>query len=174
MLPKNQDMPKVTRLWVIQLFEVGYNNVLQIIWGRRLVWSAQKCGIYMPAQWAQPGHLCIAAALNKVLSYDIIRQTKKIAVSFDNDAKGCYDKIVPPQAMINCRRLSLPRSAAKMLTIILNYTIYKILKGPRRIGPHISNQRTQTHIRHGSRKLCIPVYLGSSIRPHLMVDGGQI
>jgi len=29
----------------------------------------------------------------------------EIAASFDNDAKGCYDKIVPPQAMINCRRL---------------------------------------------------------------------
>ena len=46
--------------------------------------------------------------------------------SFDNDAKGCYDKSVPPQAMINCRRLGLPRLAEKMLTTILNNNIYKI------------------------------------------------
>ena len=90
------------RLRVIQLFEAGYNFVLRVIWGRRLVWSAQKFGIYMPAQRAQQGNLCITAALNKVLSYDMIRQTKKIAASFDNDAKGCYDKNVSPQAMINC------------------------------------------------------------------------
>ena len=93
------------------------------------MWSAQKFGIYMPTQRAQPGNVCIAAALNKVLSYDMIRQTKKIAASFDNDAKGCYDKIVPPQAMINCRRLGLPKSAAQMLTKILNNTVYRIRTG---------------------------------------------
>ena len=112
MLPKDKGTPVVERLRVIQLFEADYNFVLRVIWGRRLVCSAQKFGIYMSAQRAQPGNLCIAAALNKVLSYDMIRQTKKIAASFDNDAKGCYDKIVPPQAMINCRRLGLPKSAA--------------------------------------------------------------
>ena len=96
MLPKDPGMPKVDRLRVIQLFEADYNFVLRIIWGRRLVWNAQKYGTYMPAQRAQPGNLCIAAALNKVLSYDLMRQTKKLAASFDNDAKGCYDKIVPP------------------------------------------------------------------------------
>ena len=31
--------------------------------------------------------------------------------------------------MINCRRLALPKSAAKMLTIILNNTIYRIKTG---------------------------------------------
>ena len=62
---------------------------------------------------AQSEYLCIAAALHKVLSYILIRQTKKIAGSSDNDAKGCYGKIVPPQAMINYRRLGLPRTATK-------------------------------------------------------------
>ena len=65
-------MPKVDQLRVIQLFEAYYNFVLQVIWGRRLVWSKQKYGIYMLAQRAQPGHLYIAAAHNKVINYDII------------------------------------------------------------------------------------------------------
>ena len=51
----------------------------------------------MPAQQAQPGHLCISVAFHKVLSYDLIRQIRKIAVSLDNDAAGCYDNIVPPR-----------------------------------------------------------------------------
>ena len=50
MLPKDPGMPKVERLRVIQLFEADYNFVLRIIWGRRLVWNAQKYGINMPAQ----------------------------------------------------------------------------------------------------------------------------
>ena len=140
MLPKDPGMPKVERLRVIQLLQADYNFVLRIIWGRRLVWNAQKYGIYMPAQRAQPGNLCIAAALNKVLSYDLMRQTKKLAASFDNDAKGCYDNIVPPQAMVNCRRLGLPKPAAKILTTILNNTVYRI-----RTGHGISARTYQTN-----------------------------
>ena len=94
----------------------------------------------MPAQRALPGNLCIAAALNKMLSYDMIRQAKKLASSFDNVAKGCYDKIVPPQAMINYRRLGLPWSAAKALTTILNNTVYRI-----RTGHDISSRTYQTN-----------------------------
>ena len=52
MLLKDPGMPKVERLRVIQLFEADYNFVLRMIWGRRLVWNAQKYGVYIPAQRA--------------------------------------------------------------------------------------------------------------------------
>ena len=143
MLPKDKDTLKVTRLRVIQLFKADYNFLLRIIWGRRLVWNAHKYGVYMPAQQAQPGYLCISAALHKVLSYDLIRKIRKIAISLDNDAAGCYDNIVPPQAMLNCHRLGLPKSAAKMLTVILNNTVYRI-----QIGHCLSAQTYQTNALH--------------------------
>ena len=54
---------------------------------------------------------------------------KEVAGSFDNDCKGAYDNLVPPQAMLNCRRLGLPRTAAIMLTTILNNTIYQLKTG---------------------------------------------
>ena len=49
MLLKDPGMPKVERLRVIQLFEADYNFVRRMIWGGRLVWNAQKYGVYMPA-----------------------------------------------------------------------------------------------------------------------------
>ena len=144
-----------------------------IIWGQRLVWSEQKYGIYMPEQRAQPEYLCITASFNKVLSRDITQQTKNIAVSFDNDASGACDNMFPTQAMINCRRLGLPRSAAKMLTSILNNTIYKI-----RIGNGISTciyqKLSSPHPWHRTRKLCLFIYVGSGSEPHSMVNGGYI
>ena len=93
------------------------------------MWNTQTYIVYMSAQQAQSGHLCIGAALNKILSYDIIRQVKKIASSFDNDTTGCYNNIVPPQAMINSHRIGLPRSAVVMLTTILNNTVYILCIG---------------------------------------------
>ena len=44
----------------------------------------------------------------------------------DNATAGCYDNITPQQVMLNCRRIDLTKSSARMLTIILNNTIYRI------------------------------------------------
>ena len=68
MLPKDDGTPKVERLRVIQLFEADYNFVLRAVWGRRIVWSAQKFGIYMPAQRASVH--CSGAQQDSKLRYD--------------------------------------------------------------------------------------------------------
>ena len=70
-----------------------------------------------------------SAVLSKVLSYDLIRLAKKIAAGMDNDAVGCYDKIVPPHGNVCCRRIGLPKSAAKMLAAVLNNTVYYLRTG---------------------------------------------
>ena len=69
------------------------------------------------------------AVLSKVLSYVLIQLAKKIAASMDNDAAGYYNKIVPPNGNLCCRRLRLPASTGKMLAIILNNTIYYLRTG---------------------------------------------
>ena len=128
-LPKDAGAPKVTRLRNINILEADYNLILRTIWGRRMIWKANDTHSLMQAQQARPGCLAISAAFNKVLSYDLFRQIRAIAISFDNDAQGCYDRIIPPHAMLCCRRLGLPKNAAQMLTNILNNTVYRIKTG---------------------------------------------
>ena len=83
----------------------------------------------MTAKQARPVCLAISAAFKKVLSYNLFRKIYLIATSFDNDTQGCYNRTIPPHVMLCYRRLSLPKNAAKMLTLILNNTIYKIKTG---------------------------------------------
>ena len=90
---------------------------------------AHKNRLLSGAQHARPGHMAQSAVLSKVLSYDLIRLAKKIAASMDNDAAGCYDKIVPPHGNVCCRRIGLPKSAAKMLAAVLNNTVYYLRTG---------------------------------------------
>ena len=87
-----------------------------------MIWKANDTHALMTAQQARPGCLAISAAFNKVLSYDLFRKIRIIATSFDNDAQGCYDRIIPPYAMLCCRHLGLPKNADRMLTLILNNT----------------------------------------------------
>ena len=77
----------------------------------------------MTAQQARPGFHSITAPVDKVLAYDQMQLTKRDGGSFHNDAKGCYDKIVPPHALLCCRRMGLPKTAAQMIGEILHNTV---------------------------------------------------
>ena len=98
--------------------------------------NKQKHKAYMSTQQTQLGNLCLGAALNIVLSYDLIRQIKEVAASFGNNCKGAYANLVPPQTILNCCRMKFPCTAATMLTTILNNTIYRLNTG------HILSVRT--------------------------------
>ena len=121
--------PRIDKLLVIHLLEVDYNFVLKLVWGNRLLRRAQENRIISSAQHACPGHMAQSAVLSKVLSYDLIRLARKIVASMDNDATGCYDKIIPPHGNICCRRIGLPASAAKNLAIVLNNTVFYLCTG---------------------------------------------
>ena len=90
------------------------------------MWKARSHQHFMEAQHAQSGRLANGVVFNKVLGFDIIRQLKKTLVSGDVDAVGCYDRIIPPPSMMACRRLGIPKLAAKMITTILNNIIYRL------------------------------------------------
>ena len=47
------------------------------------------------------------------LEKDIIRQMKMNSAHMDNDATGCYDRIVTSIGVIACRRLGVPEAAIK-------------------------------------------------------------
>ena len=128
-ISKDEGQPKVDRLRNILLLEADYNFVLKLIWGKRLMQRATRQQLLHTAQHARPKNLATSASLNKKITYDIIRQMKIMATSFDNDAKGCYDFIVPPHAMIACQRLGLTPKAAEMLTKILQGTKYLLKTG---------------------------------------------
>ena len=50
--PKKPDMSTLGKIRIIQIYEADYNYILRTIWGRRLVWNAQKHNAYMLAQQA--------------------------------------------------------------------------------------------------------------------------
>ncbi|MGH7974392.1 MAG: hypothetical protein ACREBR_02605, partial [bacterium] len=115
MLEKSPGVSKITRLRIIQLLEYDFNFVMKLIIGRRLMWFAQGKGYLRDEQYgSRPGRTASSPVLNKALTYDIIRQTKTVAATFDNDAVGCYDRLVSSPTVIACRSMGLPKSFAEM------------------------------------------------------------
>jgi hypothetical protein len=75
---------------------------------------------------ARPRRMTIDALLLARVEKDLIRQLKINSVHMDNDATGCYDRIIVSLGMIACRRLGMPSSAIQTQAEALRLMRYAI------------------------------------------------
>jgi hypothetical protein len=61
---------------------------------------------------SHPRQQAMNAVHMKTLMYDLTRILRLSLITFDNDATGCFDRIIVSLAMIAALRLRMPRSAA--------------------------------------------------------------
>jgi hypothetical protein len=71
-------------------------------------------------------HQCILAALNKRLTMDVLRQTRRAGALCANDAKSCYDRIVHNIATLCMRRLGVASQPIKCMFTTLQMASHKI------------------------------------------------
>ena len=113
LLEKDQGSPFTHRLRIIELFDSQVNAGLQIIFGKRMIENALKHDEIHPSAYGSvPQRTAQDAVMEKTLSMDVLRVTKKTGAIFDCDAKGCYDRIVAPLQTVASRRLGVPRTTA--------------------------------------------------------------
>ncbi len=122
MLKKIAGFPLITKLRVIQLLEADMNLAFRILWGRRLISHAISHGVDTPWQFGnRPGTIVQSALLLKALSYDFLCLTCSPAIVFNNDAKACYDRVVPSLGLMATERLGMHATAAtSMLATIFS------------------------------------------------------
>ena len=56
--------------------------------------ATKYCDLNVSQYGSKPGRLCHSAILNKVLTYDILRATKKNGVCAESDAVANYNHII--------------------------------------------------------------------------------
>jgi hypothetical protein len=56
--------------------------------------------------------------LNKLLTVQLLMQKRTEGIVFDNDAKGCYDRIIRGVALSSLRRLGYSKESVKMLGLL--------------------------------------------------------
>jgi exonuclease III len=115
MIPKKQSSMHVSKLRIIVLFHATFNMINKTI-GRLMVQRADTLGL-IPAEayGSRPGHRSNVCALNKVLTYDILRQQRIPAALCSNDAMSCYDRIVHAIASICMQRLGIAPSTCQLM-----------------------------------------------------------
>jgi hypothetical protein len=92
------------------------NFAFHLLWGKRLVHNALSHNALSPWNFGgRPGTRVHSALLLKTISYDYLRYTCHNAIIFDNDAKVCFDRIIPSLGLMATERLGMPQSATKSM-----------------------------------------------------------
>jgi hypothetical protein len=62
--------------------------------------------------------MCLTPVLNKLLTVQLLIKNKTNGIVFDNDAKGCYDRIVSGIALSALRRIGYSKNSVRMLGLL--------------------------------------------------------
>jgi hypothetical protein len=111
LLLKKAGVTLVDKLRTIFLLQDHFNYLNKYI-GRHMMKDGES---YEQLAWEQygsrEGKNAIGQALNKVLSFDLIRQARLDAAMCSNDVKSCYDRIVHAIASILMQNQNVAASA---------------------------------------------------------------
>jgi hypothetical protein len=119
MLEKIPGVVRSNKLQIIQLLEADLNQVLRIAFARNITKLAKNNkGIISDHQYCRAHATCMTPVLNKLLTVQLLIQKRTEGIVFDNDAKGCYDRIISGVALASLRRLDYLKESVKILGLL--------------------------------------------------------
>jgi hypothetical protein len=106
MLEKIPGVPRSNKLRIIQLLEADLNQVLRISFAINISRLAKEhSGIISEHQYGRAKNTCLTSVLNKLLTLQLLIQKRTEGIVFDNDAKGCYNRIISGIALACIQRI---------------------------------------------------------------------
>jgi hypothetical protein len=106
MLEKVPGIPRSDKLISIQLLEADLNQVLRIEFARNMKGLTKDHeGIISEHRYGRVHKTCMTPVLNKLLTIQIRIQNKVEGIVFDNDAKGCYNRIISGIALAGLKQI---------------------------------------------------------------------
>jgi len=109
----------ITKLRAILLMEADLNCSTKTVFGIRMLDEARRQNLMPEEVFSERNKMADDGTLTKVLTYDIIRQTRQSAGLASVDANNCYDRIAHAIASLVFQAFGVPLSASEaMLTTI--------------------------------------------------------
>jgi hypothetical protein len=119
MLEKLPGISRSDKLRIIQLLEADLGQVLRIAFARNITRLAKEHeGIIWEHQYGWAHKMCMTPVFNKLLIIQPLIQNKVEGIVFDNDAKGCYDRIISGIALACLKRIGYTKNSVRMLGLL--------------------------------------------------------
>jgi hypothetical protein len=117
MLEKSPGDSRIHRLRIVALQESDFNQSNRLAIGRPVLHSLEDDKALPDMQYgSRPARQCIGAVLLKVLQWEIQRISKTTMAYIENDAIGCYDRIMNSLVILFLRKMGISRTILESLT----------------------------------------------------------
>jgi hypothetical protein len=119
MLEKIPGVVRSNKLIIIQLLEADLNQVLRIAFARKITRLAKNHeGVISKHHYGGSHKTCIYPVLNKLPTIQLLIQKKTNGIVSDNDAKGCYNRIVSGISLTTLMQLFYSKESVRMLGLL--------------------------------------------------------
>jgi len=146
LMEKIKGSPYIHKFRTIHLLESDLNFVLRYIWGKKFMQHNEKNESLNDSQYgSRKGIQGQSATLNKILTLDTIRYYALPAAIVDNDAKACYDRLIPVVLSYALIRLGLPKNLTRFMCKWLEKTRY-FIKTARGVSEHSYQSTTEEYL----------------------------
>jgi hypothetical protein len=130
MLEKIPGVPRINKLRITQLLEADLNQVLRSAFARNISKLAQETpGIISEHHYRRSNQTCLTPVLNQLLTVQLLIQKKTNRIVFENDAKGCYDRIISGIALAVLRRIGYSENSVQMLGLLWAQLEHHVVTG---------------------------------------------
>jgi hypothetical protein len=130
MLEKIPGGPRSNKLRIIQLLEADLHQVLRIAFARNISRLAKEhAGIISEYQYGRANKTCLTPVLNKVLTVQLPIQKRTEGIVFDNDAKGCYNRMISGIALACLKRIGYSQKSVRMLGLLWSQLEHHVCTG---------------------------------------------
>jgi hypothetical protein len=85
--------------------------------------------IIIDRQYDRAHATCMTPVLNRLLAVQLLIQKRTEGIVFDNDAKGCYDRVISGVALVSLRRLGYSKEAVEMLGLLWAHMEHHVCTG---------------------------------------------
>ena len=115
LIPKDKGKPKVHRLRIIKTYESEYNLILKYFWPKEGMNKAEKNKWLGYNQMGGRHNMSSIepTCLNEMIT-EVHRLTRTSLCIHQDDAKGCYDRIIRNHANLNNKKFLIPDNVRKI------------------------------------------------------------
>jgi len=146
LMEKVKGNPIIHKFRTIHLLESDMNFVLRYTWGRQFMKHNESNKAWHSNQYgSRKGIQGQSATLNKVLTLDVIRYYAEPAAIVDNDAKACYDRMIPVVLSYALIRLDLPKHLTRFMCGWLEDATY-FINTSKGVSKHKYNSKLQSYL----------------------------
>jgi hypothetical protein len=118
-LEKIPGVPRINKLRIIQLLEENLNQVLRYEFTRIISKLAKETPcIISEHQYGGSPQTCLSLVLNKLLTVQILIQSKTNGIAFNNDTTSCYDCIVSGIALEAFIQIGYYKNSIRMIDLL--------------------------------------------------------